>query len=114
MYAEATGSGKAELGRELGAVRRHPRPLLLCILSCLDIARYVARRRFSRLQPEMSTQAARHLLERRVSRCGSLCVCCCPQVLIHTIILTILYVGFRTAVLTSDWRFSALSCASTR
>jgi hypothetical protein len=47
----------------LGAVRLHLRPSLLSILSSLDIARHVARRRFSRSPPDMPTQAARHLFQ---------------------------------------------------
>ncbi len=45
----------------LGAFRRRPRPAVLSILSSLDSARCVARRRFSLLQPEIPPRAARHL-----------------------------------------------------
>ena len=47
LYGQDGRQRRGRAGRELGAFRRRPRPSLLSILSSLDIARCVARRRFS-------------------------------------------------------------------
>ena len=52
---------RGRAGRELGAFRRRPRPALLSILSSLDSARCVARRRLSRPWPKIPARAARRL-----------------------------------------------------
>ena len=109
----AAGSGEADLGWRLVPFGAACGLRCVSILLSLDISRSLRRasQGFSAPAGDADPGCSSFNLG-RVSHYASLCVCCCPQVLIHTIILTILSCTCKWISSTQLAR-SALSSSST-